>query len=109
LSYCVFINSTEPAGYGVRFDFVGGYGTVTNSIFAGNKAIGGGDPPLPHPCGGFFLTSPWLLIAIHVPIPESGVLVLPSMILEQPAVLYDIPMQALIGWELSNLFVLEVR
>jgi len=37
------------------------------------------------------------------------VLVLPTTLPGTPAAPYDIPMQALIGNELSNLYVLEVR
>jgi len=57
--------------------------------------------------GEFYLESPWLLFPL-VPIPSDGVLVIPGTLPSTPAP-YDIPMQALIGWELSNLFVLKVR
>jgi len=71
--------------------------------------IGSGimDPPLQHKWGEFYLESPWLLFPL-VPIPSNGVLEIPATLPATPAP-YDIPMHALIGWELSNLFVLEVR
>jgi len=71
--------------------------------------IGSGimDPPMQHSWGDFYLESPWLLFPL-VPIPADGVLVIPATLPSTPAP-YDIPMQALIGWELSNLFVVEVR
>lgn len=71
--------------------------------------IGSGvsDPPLQHLWGDFYLDSPWQFFPL-VPIPADGVLAISAVLPATPAP-YDIYLQALIGWELSNLFMLEVR
>jgi len=71
--------------------------------------IGSGvrDIPLQHKWGLFYLELPWMVIPL-VPISGNGTLILPETLPATPAP-YDIPMQALIGNKLSNLFVLEVR
>jgi len=73
-------------------------------LFMGSGVL---DPPLQHKWGAFYLDSPWFLFPL-IPIPAKGVLEIPAVLPSNPAP-YDIAMQALIGWELSNLFVLEVR
>lgn len=85
--------------------FVGTPGIWPVGLFLGSGVM---DPPLQHKWGLFYLESPWLLIPL-VPITANGVLVIPATIPPTPAAPYDIPMQALIGAEFTNLFVIEVN
>lgn len=73
-------------------------------LFIGSGVM---ETPLQHKWGEFYLESPWFLYPL-VAIPSEGVLVIPAS-LPSTAAPYDIPMQALVGEELSNLFVLEVE
>jgi hypothetical protein len=66
------------------------------------------DPPIPTGWGDFYLELPLLLVTA-APIPSSGVLKVPATISATQPAPYDIPMQALIGSELTNLCVIEVR
>ncbi|MFH1998513.1 MAG: right-handed parallel beta-helix repeat-containing protein [Planctomycetota bacterium] len=88
----------------IESNFIGLPDTWPVGLFIGTGIM---DPPLQHMWGEFCLESPWFLIPL-VPIPSSGVLAIQAT-LPSTAAPYDIPMQALIGWDLSNLFVLEVR
>lgn len=99
--YCT--GDFTPSGT-IAGKFIGLPGTTPVGLFIGSGVM---DSPLQHKWGEFFLESPWLLFPL-VPIPANGVLETPANLPATPAP-YDIPMQALIGWELSNLFVLEVR
>jgi len=95
--------SFTPGG-SIKGKVVGLPDTSPVGLFLGSGVRG---TPLQHKWGEFYLESPWLLFPL-IPIPAGGVLVIPARLPSTPAP-YDIPMQALIGWELSNLFVLEVR
>jgi len=99
--YC--IGEFTPNG-SIKGKFVGLPSTWPVGLFIGSGIM---DPPIQHMWGEFYLESPWLLFPL-VPIPSNGVLEIPSALPGIPAP-YDIPMQALIEWKLSNLFVLEVR
>lgn len=79
-------------------------GTWPMGLFIGSGIL---ETPLQHKWGEFYLDSPWYLYTL-VPISGNGVLSIPTTLPTTP-VPYDIPMQALIGLDLSNLFVLEVR
>lgn len=99
--YCT--GSFTPNGW-IEGKFIGLPATWPLGLFVGFGVL---DPPLQHGWGAFYLTSPWYLFPL-VPVPVDGVLAIPTQLPGTPAP-YDIPMQALIDWELSNLFVLEVR
>lgn len=99
--YCT--GSFSPNG-SIVGKFVGVPGTWPVGLFIGSGVL---DPPSQHGWGYFYLQSPWLLFEL-IPIPSNGVLSIPATIPSTPAP-YDIPMQALIGWKLSNLFVVDVR
>jgi hypothetical protein len=74
-------------------------------LFLGSGVL---DPPLPTPWGAFHLAEPWMLIPL-VPIPSTGVLVIPATLPMSPPAPYDVPLQALIGDELTNLSLLKVQ
>lgn len=88
----------------VEAKFIGLPDTWPVGLFIGSGIL---HPPIQHKWGAFYLESPWFLFPL-VPVPANGVLSFTAALPSTPAP-YDIPMQALIGWELSNLFVLEVR
>jgi hypothetical protein len=66
------------------------------------------DPPLPTAWGDFHLEAPVLLSPL-ASIPKKGVLSFPVMILAHPWAPYELPLQAIIGTELSNPAGIEVR
>lgn len=84
--------------------FIGLPDTWPLGLFIGSGLL---STPMQHKWGEFYLQSPWLLFPL-IPMPADGVLVIQATLPATPAP-YDIPMQALIGWELSNLFILGVR
>lgn len=84
--------------------FVGQPGTWPVGLFIGSGLM---DPPMQHAWGEFHLESPWILLPL-VSIPSGGVLTIPATLPSTPAQ-YMIPMQALVGGDLSNLFILEVE
>lgn len=100
--YCT--GDFTPGG-AIEGKFVDLPGTAPVGLFIGSGLL---ETPLQHKWGDFHLDAPWLLIPL-VPIPSNGVLTLGTAIPATPVAPYDIPMQALFGTTLSNLFVLEVR
>lgn len=92
-------------GGAIEGKFVGSPGTWPVGLFIGSAIL---DTPLHHKWGLFYLDAPWFFYPL-VPISSYGVLVLPETIPRMPSAPYDISMQALIGWEMSNWFVLPVR
>lgn len=88
--------------------FVGLPGTNPVGLFIGSGVL---DPPMQTKWGYFQLEQPWILAGL-IPIPQNGILVLPSQIPPSYPTPLDIPLQALIGLNpdsLTNLFVVEVR
>lgn len=100
--YCT--GDFTPGG-SVEGKIIGLSGANPVGLFLGTQVL---DPPLQHNWGDFYLDTPWWLIVL-TPIPGDGVLTLPTTIPATPAGPYDVPLQALVDFELSNLFVLEVR
>lgn len=92
-------------GGSIEGKFIGVPDTWPLGLFVGSGVL---DPPLQHNWGLFYLAEPWLLFPL-VPVPTNGVLVISATIPSSPAGPYAIPMQALIWWELSNLFIVEVE
>ncbi|MHC4942115.1 MAG: right-handed parallel beta-helix repeat-containing protein [Planctomycetota bacterium] len=104
----LYVTGDAVPGGGIEGKVVGLPGTSPVALFFGSGVL---DPPLPTAWGNFHLKTPWRMLPL-VPIPGSGVLVLPATIPATPPAPYDLPMQALIGLDpdsLTNLFVLEVR
>jgi len=85
---------------------VGEPGTAPTGIFFG---VGVLETPYEHKWGDFYLEAPWFVVGSLGDIPPNGVMVIPTFIPANPPAPYDIIMQALIGEQLTNLFVLEVR
>ncbi|MFH1998128.1 MAG: right-handed parallel beta-helix repeat-containing protein [Planctomycetota bacterium] len=100
--YCT--GDFSPQGY-IEGKFVGMPGAWPAGLFIGSGVM---DPPMNHMWGQFHLEAPWFLIPL-VPIPLNGMLLIPTTLPATPLAPYDIPMQGLIGYQLTNLFVLEVR
>ncbi|MFH2001547.1 MAG: right-handed parallel beta-helix repeat-containing protein [Planctomycetota bacterium] len=100
--YCT--GNFTPGG-SIAGKFIGFAGTFPVGLFIGSGVM---DPPLHHMWGDFFLEAPWMLVPL-VSIPPDGVLVVSTSLPVAPVAPYDIPLQALIGNTLSNLFILEVK
>ncbi|MFH2002550.1 MAG: hypothetical protein ABIK28_22955, partial [Planctomycetota bacterium] len=100
--YCT--GDFTPSG-AIEGKFIGIPGTSPVGLFIGSGIL---DPPLHHMWGDFYLKAPWVLFVL-VPIPANGVLIIPATLPATPTTPYYIPMQALIGWKLTNLFVMYIR
>ncbi|MBU0755071.1 MAG: hypothetical protein KJ645_08005, partial [Planctomycetes bacterium] len=100
--YCM--GEASPANP-VTTKLVGEPGASPVGLFFGAGVL---ESPIPHMWGDFFLEEPWVVVPLDA-IPSNGIHEWTQRIPGTPAGPYDIPIQALIGFELSNLFVLEVR
>ncbi|MHC4943159.1 MAG: hypothetical protein ACYTG7_09095 [Planctomycetota bacterium] len=67
------------------------------------------DPPLPSPWGLFYPAPPWYFVGPLGAIPAGGVMDLPGELPTLPPPPYDLPIQALVGDQFTNLLVLRVR
>lgn len=65
--------------------------------------------PLNTAYGAFYLFGPYVFVHLPLVIPSNGVLVLTTTIPATPAAPYSVPMQALIGSNLSNPYILKVE
>jgi parallel beta-helix repeat protein len=90
----------------VELKFVGLPGTSPVGLFIGTGVL---DPPLPSIWGDWYLKFPILgpITLGAIPAPD-GVLTLPGTLPGLPPAPYSIPMQAIIGSDLTNLCLLEV-
>jgi hypothetical protein len=94
-------------GWAVDFKFVGLPYASPVGLWIGTGVL---DPPLKSMWGDWYLQFPIFgPIIMPVPIPSSGILILPGVIPGSPPAPYSLPMQALIGSELTNLCILEVK
>lgn len=101
--YCT--GQATPGGK-IAVNHVGWPGTAPVFICLGSGVL---DPPIPTAHGAWYLAPPFIG-PFHLPqIPPGGVLDLPATLPASWSAPYDLPMQALVGAELTNHFVLEVR
>jgi parallel beta-helix repeat protein len=102
--YCT--GNATPGG-NVQAKFVGLPGTSPVGLCIGTGVL---DPPIPSIWGDWYLQFPILgpIDLGKIPSP-NGVLIIPGTIPGTPPPPYSIPMQALIGGELTNLAILEVK
>jgi hypothetical protein len=101
----LYVTGDETPGGSIQGNLVGPPGTPQVGLFLGAGVL---DPPMPTLWGLFHLQSPWFLIMLF-PIPAGGVMALPATLPLFPPAPYDLPMQAIIGDELTNLHVMHVR
>lgn len=101
--YCM--GDFSPSGT-IHGKFVGIPNTSPVGLFIGSGVLA---TPLQHAWGKFYLEAPWMLVPLGVAIPANGILEITTNLPATPAGPYEIPMQALIGFELSNLFEVEVE
>jgi hypothetical protein len=101
----LYVMGDESPGGSIQGKLVGPPATTQVGIFLGSGVL---DPPLPTMWGFFYLQSPWFLIMLF-PMPASGVMTLPATLPLSPPAPYDLPMQAIIGDMLTNLYVMHVR
>lgn len=104
----MYITGDVTPGGSIEGKMVGLPGTTPVGLFIGS---GVRSTPAPTAYGDFYLLPPKILIPL-IPIPASGVLVVPTTIPSTPSAPYDLPMQGLVGLNpdsLTNLCVMEVR
>jgi hypothetical protein len=101
--YCT--GDATPGG-AVEGKFIGLPGASPVGFWLGSAVL---DPPWPSAFGPWYLEPPLVLIGPLGAIPSSGVLILGTTLPVTAPVPVDVPMQALIGNELTNYFVLEIR
>jgi hypothetical protein len=103
----LYVTGDITPGGNIEGKFIGLPDTAPVGLWFGSGVL---DPPMPSMFGYWYLQYPWLgpIILGSIPSPE-GVLILPANLPSTPPAPYDLPMQALIGDELTNLCVLEVR
>ncbi|MFH2000710.1 MAG: right-handed parallel beta-helix repeat-containing protein [Planctomycetota bacterium] len=91
-------------GGNAHVKLIGTPGATPVGLFIGFETL-----PNPVQCawGYFYLSEPWVLYTLWT-LPQNSVISLPTL-LPQWIAPYEIPLQALIGWELSNLCRLKVR
>jgi hypothetical protein len=103
----LYVTGDATPGGNVEVKFVGIPGTVPVGFWLGAGVL---DPPIPSIWGDWYLQFPIFgpvgLWAIPSP---DGVLIYPGTIPRLPPAPYSIPMQALIGQELTNPCLLDVR
>lgn len=100
-----YTGDAVPAGH-VKGHFVGLPGETLWGL-----AIGAGvlDPPLATVYGDWYLLPPWTLVGPIGQIDATGYRLIEAILPPLPFAPYDLPMQALIGNELTDLLVMEVR
>jgi len=104
-THLYYTGDATPSG-SVEVKFVGLPGTMPVGLFIGSGIL---DPSIPSMWGDWYLQFPIIgpVDLGSVPSP-GGVLLISGTIPSSPPAPYSIPMQALIGAELTNLCVLEV-
>jgi hypothetical protein len=100
--YCT--GEFTPGG-AVEVKLVGLPGSAPVGIFLSTGVM---NPPLQTMWGLFHLQLPYILLVL-TPIPSSGVMVLSTTLPASIPAPYDLPMQAMVGNELTNLYILHVR
>lgn len=101
--YCT--GDSTPGG-SIEIKLVGVPGALDVVLFCGSGIL---DPPVPTKYGNWYLDGLIMDPVVLPAIPPCGVLVLTSILPGSWSAPYDLPMQSLIGAELTNLYVLEVR
>jgi hypothetical protein len=99
-----YTGDAVPGGQ-VTGKLLGEPGATPVGIWFGSGVL---DPPISSMFGDWYLAAPWILVGPLGALPYDGLLELPATIPLLPAASYDVPMQALIGMELTNLCVLQV-
>lgn len=101
--YCT--GDATPGGK-VEAKLVGPPGTAPVGLWIGSGVL---DPPLVSSFGDWYLLFPVKQLAPLPPIPApGGVEILMGTIPPSPSGFYTLPMQALIGDDLTNLFIMEI-
>lgn len=79
-------------------------GTAPIGLIIGSGLL---ENPKLYSWGYFYLESPWWAVPLSS-IPANGILQIEDMIPETPAGPYEIPLQAIMGSQFSNLYLIEV-
>lgn len=102
----LYITGDTAAGGAIEGKFIGAPGSTPVGLFLSTAVL---DPPMPCAFGLWHLQLPAFLIGPLGTLNLDGVMVLPTTLPTVPPAPYDIPMQAIIGNELTNLCVMKVR
>lgn len=100
--YCT--GSAVPGGQ-IQGKLIGYPQTSPVALCIGSDLL---DPPLQHMFGTWYLAPPLWFIGPLPPIPADGLLELPATLPISPLGPYEVPMQALIGEQFTNLFILKI-
>ena len=105
-THLYYTGDATPGG-NVELKFVGLPGTAPVGLCIGSGVF---DPPVKTKWGDWYLQFPIIgpVDLGNIPSPD-GVLIVPGTIPGTPPAPYSIPMQALIGAELTNLCVIQVN
>lgn len=105
-THLYYTGDAIPGGE-VEAKFIGQPSSMPVGLWFGSGVL---DPPIPSTFGNWYLQYPWLgpIILDTIPYPK-GILVISATIPTTPTGPYSLPMQALIGDELSNLCILQVE
>jgi predicted outer membrane repeat protein len=98
-----YTGDSVPGGM-INGKIVGPPGAAPVGLWLGTGVL---DPPLATPYGPWYLMPPWVTVMLF-PIPTSGVVALPATIPLDPPAPCEVPMQSLVGSQLTNLCVLRV-
>lgn len=92
--------------YGIIYcNIVGIPQTSPSALFVGSGVL---ETPIQHGWGAFHLEAPWWVVPLNSHF-YHGIHTFSEVVPVMPAPPYDIPMQALVGDVLTNLYVLEIR
>ncbi|MHC4946097.1 MAG: WD40 repeat domain-containing protein [Planctomycetota bacterium] len=102
----LFYTGNAFAGNTVDIQLIGPPGASPVGLWVGSDVL---NPPLPSSWGSWYLQFPVFGPVVFPPIPAGGVQVFRVTIPATPPGPYDLPLQALIGDELSNLCILALE
>jgi hypothetical protein len=102
----LYVTGNFTPGGSIVGKFVGLPGTSPVGLWFGSGVL---DPPMSTAFGPFYLAPPWVGPMVLFPIPGNGIEAIPATMPGSPPGPYALPMQALIGDEFTNLFIMNVN
>ena len=100
-----FTGNATPGGH-VSVKLAGSPAATPITLWVGSSVF---NPPLYTPFGVWYLMPPIMLTATLGSLPSPGGVLILSAVIPKDFPCLDVPMQAMIGAELMNLSVLEVK
>jgi hypothetical protein len=102
----LYVMGDVTPGGNVEVKFVGFPGSTPVGLFIGTGVL---DMPVASKWGLWYLKFPVMGPIVLAPIPASGIEVLHAALPVTPAGPYMVPLQAMVGSDLTNLFMMEVN